>query len=115
MAEEIADVEVVEESPASSPASKQPDSATPASTSTEIATIAAASLMRPAGSVEQIAAAMEQYQSLRQRLITASDLQVIGKKEFVTKSGWRKIATAFSLSIESLALDLTTDENGDVT
>jgi hypothetical protein len=48
---------------------------------------------------EEVVAAMEQYQAMLPRLLDASDYQESEGRRFVKKSGWRKIATAFNLSV----------------
>jgi hypothetical protein len=50
---------------------------------------------------DQVVAGMKAYQQLLPQLLDASDYQrAEGGKTFVKKSGWRKIARAFNLSVE---------------
>ncbi len=51
--------------------------------------------------VEEQTAAMAEHQAMLRGILDASDYQAAGGgKRFVKKSGWRKIATAYSLSLE---------------
>jgi hypothetical protein len=44
---------------------------------------------------------LEQFQSLKMELLDQGvDTVVIGKKRYIKRSGWRKIALAFNLSTE---------------
>lgn len=63
---------------------------------------------------EQVIAGMDAYQALLPRLLNASDYQDAGEgKTFVKKSGWRKIARAFNLSVEIVGLPVVErDEEG---
>lgn len=53
--------------------------------------------------VDQLVESFEQYQAMLPRLLTASDYQDAGGKQFVKKSGWLKIAAAFDLETELAA------------
>lgn len=52
------------------------------------------------------------YQELLPRLLDSSDWQDAGGRRFVTKSGWRKIATAFDLDVHIIGSDVDRDEHG---
>lgn len=63
--------------------------------------------------VQEVAKSMEQYQAGLQSLLNKSDWQDAGRGEsFVKKSGWRKIATWFGLSVEVLRDRVERDEQG---
>lgn len=55
---------------------------------------------------------MEAYQALLPRLLADSDYQGTGSDKFVKKSGWRKIARAFNLSVEIVSISILRDERG---
>jgi len=57
-----------------------------------------ADIVRPAVTALQAIAAWEEFQALKKAVINKSDLQKIGDKEFVKKSGWRKLAQYFNLT-----------------
>lgn len=60
-------------------------------------------------------AAMDTYQRGLREILDASDWQDAGQGErFVKKSGWRKIAAWFDLSIELVRDDVERDEDGSV-
>lgn len=64
---------------------------------------------------EQVVAGMTAYQELLPKLLDASDYQDAGRgKRFVKKSGWRKIARAFNLSVELVSSRVFRDEHGEV-
>lgn len=58
--------------------------------------------------------AMRAYQEGLRQLLDRSDWQQTGKEEFVKKSGWRKIAAWFSLSIELVHDDVDRAPDGSV-
>lgn len=67
----------------------------------------------------QVVAGMQAYQELLPQLLDASDYQEAGRdkrtgerRRFVKKSGWRKIARAFNLSVEILSLRVERDAEG---
>jgi hypothetical protein len=87
---EIAEAEVVEVSEATTPGN--------------------AVAIRPPGrevlmpmDVDQVVNGMQAYQELLPRLLDDSDYQAADGKKFVKKSGWRKIARAFNLSVTLIA------------
>lgn len=61
---------------------------------------------------EQVVAAMEAYQALLPKLLKPEDWQKAGRDEFVKKSGWRKIARAFNLSVFKISSGIERDEDG---
>ncbi|MCK5606378.1 hypothetical protein KAR91_31040 [Candidatus Pacearchaeota archaeon] len=60
----------------------------------------------------QVLAYYEQYKFVKKAIIDKSDLQVIGKKSFLKKSGFRKFIQAFKLSLEILSKEMTTGDLG---
>lgn len=64
---------------------------------------------------DDVVAGMTAYQELLPRLLDGSDYQQAGSKRFVKKSGWRKIARAFNLSVTVQSLRVERDEEGNVT
>lgn len=61
---------------------------------------------------EQVVAAMDAYQALLPKLLKPEDWQKAGRDEFVKKSGWRKIARAFNLSVFKISSGIERDEDG---
>jgi hypothetical protein len=62
---------------------------------------------------DAVVAGMAAYQDLIPQLLTDSDYQAAGRgKRFVKKSGWRKIARAFGLSVEIRSQHVERDEEG---
>lgn len=55
-------------------------------------------IVRPCVSPEQAVQAWKEYENLKQKVITKEDIQQIKGKEYIKKSGWRKLATFFNLS-----------------
>lgn len=56
-------------------------------------------LVKPvADDLEEIAQSFESFQKVKTQLLEKDDLQSISGNTFITKSGWRKIATAFGVS-----------------
>jgi hypothetical protein len=68
------------------------------------------SLIALAGTVEDIVAAQNAYQTVCRALLDASDIQLIGQREFKKKSAWRKLGVAFGVSTQILS---TTHERND--
>jgi hypothetical protein len=71
-------------------------------------------LVRIVDTPANIVTAWKEFESLKKQILTTEDLQpyTIGTgtnkqtKHFIKKSGWRKIATAFGISIERTSVDL---------
>lgn len=61
---------------------------------------------------EQVIAGMKAYQQLLQGLLDASDWQGTGDDKFLKKSGWRKIARAFNLSVTRVSSKIERDHDG---
>lgn len=65
---------------------------------------------------EQVVAGMEAYQAMLPKLLTESDWQDAGRDgRFVKKSGWRKIARAFNLSVMVVSVRIERDVEGNPT
>lgn len=61
---------------------------------------------------DQVVEAMDAYQALLPRLLDEGDYQQAGDGKFVKKSGWRKIARAFNLSVELVSVQVERDRAG---
>jgi hypothetical protein len=62
---------------------------------------------------DAVIAGMQAYQDLLPRLLEPSDFQNAGRgKRFVKKSGWRKIARAFNLSLLIIERTVERDDEG---
>lgn len=69
------------------------------------------SVVKPVENVEEVVQVYEQFESLKKELLdTKKDLTEIGDGVHVNKSGWRKIATAFNLSTETVNIERTIDD-----
>lgn len=64
-------------------------------------------LIRPAADLATIKAAFAEYQALRMQLLEKSDFQKIGRREHPKKSAWRKLSTAFGVSLSIVSKDHT--------
>lgn len=74
-----------------------------------------ASVLEPLN-VGEVKASMQQYQEGLHSLLDKSDWQDAGRGEsFVKKSGWRKIATWFGLSVEVVRFRVDRDQEGQPT
>jgi hypothetical protein len=58
------------------------------------------SMIRPVGNMAEIVDAWEEFGRVKKALLHESDYQSIQGRTFVKKSGWRKIAAAFGISLE---------------
>lgn len=59
-------------------------------------------LLRPASEdLQEIKQVYDQFETMKTELLTKDDMQDISGNMFITKSGWRKIATAFNITVES--------------
>lgn len=70
-------------------------------------------VLRPLLDPQEAEANMAAYQQLCRAILKDSDYQTAERgKKFVKKSGWRKIATYYGLSVEIISLDIDRDDNG---
>jgi hypothetical protein len=115
MTEQVLDAEVVEEQDVTQPAvdpAPQPKATMP--------TAGAEIEVRPPGrdvlmpmATDDVIAGMEAYQEMLPRLLAPSDWQDAGRDgKFVKKSGWRKIARAFNLSVMVISVRVERDADG---
>lgn len=61
--------------------------------------IAENSLLRPVSDISDVVDVYGQFEEIKSELLDNSDTQKIGGSIHVKKSGWRKIATAFNVSV----------------
>ena len=58
-------------------------------------------LIQPASDAKSVAQLYENFEEMKSQILDVDgDTQKIGGSRFIEKSGWRKIATAFNLSVE---------------
>jgi len=69
-------------------------------------------IVAPQLSVEEFKAYWEKFQQLKLQIIEKEDLVNIQGRDFVKKSGWRKLATLFNISTEILQQDVKYDVDG---
>lgn len=99
--EPIVDVDVVDETGAVTP------------TTAALATRPVESrLVRPVADMDEALSAFRQYQAFRDRLLTADDYKQAGARTFVTKSGWRKLATVMGVSVTLVSRNYEHDDRG---
>ena len=68
------------------------------------------SVVKPVDDLDQVVEAYDKYEEVKERLLSTSDVTQISGNNFINKSGWRKIATAFNLSIETLDTERTVED-----
>lgn len=54
----------------------------------------------PIAPIEQIALSYQEFMNIKNKLLSESDYQAIGNKQFMKKSAYRKLALAFAISTE---------------
>lgn len=69
------------------------------------------SLVRPVEDIDKVAELYDQFEEIKKKLLKKGDTTAIQGNIHVNKSGWRKIATAFNLSVEIVDREIWT-ENG---
>lgn len=111
---DVIDVEGEEVDPHAGPdqIGEQPTSTTAAMA---IVPVEHGALTRPVAGVEQVREAFEQYLELRRTIVVASDVTRISGKEFVNKSGWRKLGTVMGTSSKIISRDYQRDEHARIT
>lgn len=57
-------------------------------------------IVQPADNIDAVVDLYDRFDEIKERLLEDEDIQIIQGNKHVTKSGWRKIATAFNLSID---------------
>lgn len=59
-----------------------------------------APIIAPVASIEQIAMSYKEYLNLKSKLLNESDYMTIAGKQYMKKSGYRKLSLAFGISTE---------------
>lgn len=59
-------------------------------------------LVRPVASTNEIVQNFKLFQEMKNQILDKSDFQSVSGREFIKKSGWRKIAAAFGISLETV-------------
>lgn len=62
-------------------------------------------LLTPASDIDDVVSLYEQFEDIKTNLLNSDDTQNIGSSVHVKKSGWRKIATAFNVSVDVKSQD----------
>lgn len=81
---------------------------------TEIVPVSRPGLVELAAPITDIVAAQQAHHDICAKLLDADDYQSIGSKSFRKKSGWRKLAMAYSVSHEVLKEDYWYDAEGHI-
>lgn len=69
------------------------------------------SLVRPVANIDEVVKMYDQFEDIKEKLLDkTSDLTNIQGNPHVNKSGWRKIATAFNVSIELVESQVWVDD-----
>ncbi|KKL20852.1 hypothetical protein LCGC14_2451320 [marine sediment metagenome] len=68
-------------------------------------------IVRPAVTPDEALKAWKEYQELKKKIIEKSDVQRIGKDDFLKKSYWRKLKTFFNLQVGCVKEHHFTDES----
>jgi hypothetical protein len=80
--------------------------------STALAVPQTSTLLRPAGTIEEIVSNQRLYHQLVEQLLDPTDFQTVeGGRSFKRKSAWRKLAVAFSVSTEVLSHEEVRDDS----
>ena len=60
--------------------------------------------------IDRVVELYEQFDELKSRLLDKEDMTKIGQNVHVNKSGWRKISTAFNVSVEVIDVNVQTED-----
>ena len=69
------------------------------------------SLLTPVDDIDEVVEVYSKFEEIKDKLLDEPDTTKIGQNIHVNKSGWRKIATAFNVSVE-VAGDTNYEEDG---
>jgi len=78
--------------------------------STAVVPVNADSFLLESAPVDDVVQAMETHHELCRSLLTRDDYQSVGSKQFIKKSGWRKLAVAYGVSCEMLSQEIDRDD-----
>lgn len=70
------------------------------------------SIVKPSILTQDAMADLRSFEELKSKLLTEKDYQVISGKNFIKKSGWRKLALVFNISDQIVDSSRTVRENG---
>lgn len=68
------------------------------------------SIVKPVENIDEVVEVYDQFDEIKKRLLSSGDVTKIGSNNHINKSGWRKIATAFNLSVETMEVSNIVDE-----
>jgi len=71
----------------------------------EIKDVQSTTSVIPRPNVEGTVEAMNEFQKLKQKVLNANDTVTISGKQYIKRSGWRKIAMAFNISTEIVKIE----------
>lgn len=69
-------------------------------------------IVRPVASIEMVREAFTEYEGIRKAIVMPSDVTSIAGKQFVNKSGWRKLAVVMGVSSQMVERDYDRDFQG---
>lgn len=99
---EVADAEIVDEPPATTAALVPVH-------------FVESAIVRPVASLQITLDAFREYQAMVEKIVLPSDRQSVSGKSFITKSGWRKMATFMGVSSEIVSREYDRDEQNKIT
>src|SRR5579872_3665397 len=70
------------------------------------------SIVKPIVKVQDALSDLRSFEQMKGKLLSKSDYQVIQGKNFIKKSGWRKLALVFNISDEVMEKTKETREDG---
>ena len=109
MSKDVVDVLDEEQGEDDTTESEDGDSITPDITSSD----ESGGIIEPAAEAGDVKAMYDKFSKMKTDMIGSEDRVEISGSMFITKSGWRKIATAFNVSVEIVDRETWTEELGD--
>src|SRR5579871_4302917 len=71
-----------------------------------------AAIVRPILKTKDALSELESFENMKARLLVTSDYQMISGKNFIKKSGWRKLALVFNISDQIMESSKVVREDG---
>lgn len=68
-------------------------------------------LVSPVDDIDRVVDLYDQFEEIKEKLLDKEDTTIIQGRPHVNKSGWRKIATAFNLSVEIVEQELWIEDD----
>lgn len=68
------------------------------------------SIVRPVENVDEVVEVYDQFDKIKKKLLSSEDVTKIQNNNHINKSGWRKIATVFNLSVETVDISNSVED-----